>query len=256
MTRKPGPAAATPEPAPGVAPLPVTLAFDGSASPAWEPIGVAGGDFDAFARYEGGALVVDVPAGHSWGKTGLLSVEPLLKLDPRIRQTPARIELQLDPSRPQNLNVALSTRKIADMWQDHRGWYSFTHIPERQVWVMGFRHSPYQGWSREVDAEWVAEKWNGKVRIDIGEGWTAMELPGGPRLYGSMGVGPYYHLYAVVQAHPPGEQKPASLVLRSVTTGMVTPAGMTAADRWSLLDDAAFEPARFLDTLFDDLETE
>lgn len=256
LTRKPGAAAPTPEPAPGVDPLPETVAFDGSPSPAWEPIGVAGGDFEAFARFEDGALVVEVPEGHSWGKTGLLSAEPLLKLDPRIRQTPARIELQMDPARPQNLNFALSTRKIADMWQNHRGWYTFTYIPERQVWVMGLRHSPYQEWSREVDAGWVAENWDGRLRIDVGDGWTAMEIPGGPRLYGTMGVGPYYHLHGVVQAHPPAEQKAASLTLRSITTGMVTPDGMSAADRWSLLDDETFEPGQFLETLFDDLETE
>jgi hypothetical protein len=77
LDRKPGPAAQAAGPAAGVEPLPVETVFDGSMSPAWEPISVAGGKFEELARIEGGAPRVDVPEKSSWGKTVLLSAEPL-----------------------------------------------------------------------------------------------------------------------------------------------------------------------------------
>ena len=47
--------------------------FSGALDARWEKLQAAGGDFAAFAKLEPGALVVDAPAGHSWGHTGLVS---------------------------------------------------------------------------------------------------------------------------------------------------------------------------------------
>jgi len=47
--------------------------FAGSLDAGWEKVEVAGGDFANFAHQEQGALVVDAPAGHSWGRTGLVT---------------------------------------------------------------------------------------------------------------------------------------------------------------------------------------
>ena len=249
MRRTLGPDAAPPDPAPGVAPLPSETVFAGVADPRWEPIGVAGGNFDSFARYENGALVVDVPAGNSWGKTGLLSAEPIVILDPRVRITPSRIELQLDPATPENLNVALSGHKLADMWLDHQAWYTLSYVAERDIWVMGVRSSPYHDWSREIDPAWMAEHWDGRVSIDVGDGWTAIAMPGGPRLYAAVPVDVGNALYAVVQAHAPGDGKAAALTLKSIKAGLATPAGMSEIDRWDLVDDNDFDPDAFLSDL-------
>ena len=249
MHRTPGPDAAAPDPAPGVAPLPFAAIFAGVADPRWEPIGVAGGNFDSFARYADGALVVDVPAGNSWGKTGLLSAEPIVTLDSRVRIAPARIGLQLDPAIPQNLNVALSGRKLADMWLDHQAWYTLSYVAERQIWVMGIRSSPYHDWSREIDPAWMAAHWDGRVSIDVGDGWTTIDLPGGPRLYATAPVAVGNSLFAVVEAHAPGDGKAAALTLKSIRAGLATPAGMTEIDRLALVDDDAFDPDAFADAL-------
>ena len=248
-----GPDAAPPDPAPGVAPLPFEAIFDGVADPRWEPIGVAGGNFDSFARYENGTLVVDVPEGNSWGKTGLLSTEPIVTLDLRARITPARIELQLDPTAPENLNVALSGHKLADMWLDHQAWYTLSYVAERDIWVMGIRSSPYHDWSREIDPAWMAEHWDGRVSIDVGDGWTAIAVPGGPRLYAAVPVDAGNALYAVVQAHAPGDDKAAALTLKSIKAGLATPAGMSAIDRWRLADNDDFDPDAFLTDLHAEL---
>lgn len=251
LHRRAGAAASQPAPAPGVEPLPAREVFAGAPSPAWEPIGVAGGNFDAFARYGGGALAINVPAGNSWGKTGLLSAEPLVRLDERVRLTPTRIELRLDPAVPENLNVALSGKKIADMWLSHLAWYSFTYDGERGVWVMGIRLSPYQEWSRDIDAGWMAEHWDGRLRIDVGDGWTALAIPDGPKVYATAPAGPGYALFAVIQAHAPEEGKAAQLTLKRVDVGLATPTGMDADSRWALLEPEDFDPNAFLSDLSD-----
>ncbi len=249
MHRTLGSGAGAAEPAPGVAPLPFETIFAGIADPRWEPIGVAGGNFDSFARYENDALVVAVPEGNSWGKTGLLSAEPIVRLDARVHVTPSRIELQLDPATPENLNVALSGHKLADMWRDHQAWYTLSYIAERDVWVMGIRFSPYHDWSREIDPKWMAAHWDGRVWIDVGEGWTAIEMPGGPRLCATAPIDVGYFLYAVVEAHAPGDGKAAALTLKSIKAGLATPAGMSEIDRMILVDDDAFDPDAFADAL-------
>jgi hypothetical protein len=249
LDRKSGPAAQTARPAAGVLPLPVETVFDGSMSPAWGSISVAGGNFDAFARFEGGALRVDVPEKHSWGKTGLLSAEPLIRLDDRVNRTPARMELILDPAVRQNLNVALSSRKIADMWQHHSAWYTFSYLPYRDRWVMGIRSSPYQAWSCEIDPAWMAEHWDGQLRIDIGVGWTELSIPGGPKVRADINSGAYYDFHATVVAHAPKEHAPATLALKRITLGYVTPDGMNATDRWQLLSKEEFDANGFLEDL-------
>ena len=249
LEQRPGPQKPAPEPAEGVAPLPVETVFDGRENPAWKPIGVAGGDFTAFARYDDGALRIDVPEGNWWGKTGLLSVDPLVRLDRRVWTTPTRIELQLGTDRPQNFNFALSTKRLADMWHDHKAWISLHHVADSNRWSLSMRSSPYGSWSRAIDGDWMEENWDGRVWIDIGSEWGAVELPGGPRIRGPLPVGNKQHLFAVVQAHSPADGEAAQLDLRRVTLGLVTPEGMTAADRWGLLDDTVFDAEAFLDDL-------
>ncbi len=115
-------------PAPGVKPLPMETVFDGTMGTAWEPAQIAGGDFAAFARFEDGALKVDAPKGHSWAKTGLLSTAPVVKLDHRVTMAPTRLTLTLDPTQRQNLVVALSGDKVAEMWPGHVVWFTFSYL--------------------------------------------------------------------------------------------------------------------------------
>ena len=42
---------------------------------------------------------------------------------------------------------------------------------------------------------------------------------------------------------------PARIALREIERGIVTPPGMTAIDRWTLLDEEAFDPDAFADAL-------
>jgi hypothetical protein len=238
-----------PGPAPGVDPLPMAVVFDGTLSPAWEPVGIAGGDFDAFARPSPEGLHINVPAGNVWGKTGLLSAAPLVTLDSLSSRTPTRIDLALDPGIGDTLNVALSWEKTPEMWPSHLAWYTLMPDPRRDVWVLALHSGGAAEWSREIDGGWMRDHWNGHVLIDVADGWTRISLPDGPSLRAPVSFGAPQAHYATILAHAPREGAAARLTLRSVAVGRVTPEGMSALDRWELVDDAEFDPEGYLDDL-------
>jgi len=236
-------------PAPGVEALPSETVFDGKMTPRWETAATAGGNFEEFATVGGQALIVDAPAGNSWAKTGLLSAEPLVRLDRRVRTAPTRLKITLDPTREQNLVVALSLEKTAEMWPSKRGWYSLFRNPQTGNPFIEINTSPYEIWTREIDPAWMDEHWNGELVIDIGNGWSAVSLPGGPIVRGRTETREGGAYYATFLAHAPKQGAEAHLALEMIETGVATPPGMTALDRWSLLDADKFDPERFLEDL-------
>ena len=233
-------------PAPGVKPLPFETVFDGTMAKAWEPAQIAGGDFAKFARLQDGALLVDAPKGHSWAKTGLLSAAPLVALDHRVTIAPTRLVLTLDPAKRENLVVALASSKVAEMWPNHVAWFTFSYLPDKDRWVLGVHNSPYQDWSRLVDPAWMKAQWDGRIWLDVGNDWVAIRIPGGPAVRGAVPTREGVAYFATVLAHAPVENEAATLTLRRIERGIVTPPGMTAAERWTLVDDGAFNPDDFL----------
>ncbi len=236
-------------PAPGVDPLPMEMKFEGTMTPAWEPVGLAGGDFGTFATPSEDGLQIEVPEGNGWGKTGLLSTAPLVTLDELSSRTPTRIDLELDPAVENTLNVALYWDKTPEMWPSHLAWYSLMPDLRRDVWLLGLHSGVAAEWVREVDGTWMRDHWNGHVFIDVAEGWTRISLDGGPSLRAPVSFGAPQAHYATIIAHAPREGEAARLVLQSVSVGRVTPPGMTAVDRWELIDDAQFDPEAYLNDL-------
>ncbi|MGB8813462.1 MAG: hypothetical protein WCC57_09770, partial [Paracoccaceae bacterium] len=170
----------------------------------------------------------------------------------------ARLDLQLDPKAEPAFNLALSRSKTPDMWPDHVVWFTLARPPGRDVWAMTLRTSPYQTWTREIDASWMEAHWDGRVQIDVGLGWASIALPGqnsrGPILRGEVPSMQGDALFATVMTHAAGENLPARLDLLDLQSGMATPPGLTAADRWTLVDDADFAPDAFLNDIAADLE--
>ena len=241
-------------PAAGVAPLPMAALFKGNASPLWEPISYAGGSFDAFASYDAKGLRIDVPAGNSWGVTGLQSVDPILTLDARNSRTPARIEVDIDPATNPNFVLALTTSRVPDLWPDHLAWISLMPQPGRDSWALTLHQSIYSQWTREVSGEWM-RAWDGRLIVETAPGWLSVRLPGGPVVRGIVPVAEGVPIYASLLAHAPAEGLPASLILRALRVGLSTPPGMSAADRWALLPDTDFNADDFLNDIAADLET-
>ncbi|MHB1101399.1 MAG: SH3 domain-containing protein [Devosia sp.] len=241
--------AAVSGPAPGVEPLPTVVLFDGSPNPAFEPGATAGGDFEAFARYEDGALVVEVPEGHGWGKTGLISVEPLVVLDERARETAVRLALKVDPARTSTFVLALSGDKAVEMWPSHQVWFTFAKLEDEDAYQLQIHAGPYNDRVRKFPAAWFDAYWDGRIEYDIAGDFGCVRIPDGPALCARVPVSVGNRLYATILAHAPAQGAATSLTLKEVTRGLVTPPGLTANRRWFFVDDDAFDPDQFLNEL-------
>jgi hypothetical protein len=236
-------------PAPGVAKLPVKTLFDGRNAPAWEPIGVAGGDFARFAKWGDGRLIVQTQEKASWAKTGLLSAAPVAPLDARLYQTPYRLTVQVDPKETSGFAVAIGPSKAPDMWPTDRLWTSLIRGVDGR-WILSIDRGGNRRWSRVVPRAFVEAEWDGRVVFDLHRNWTTVRLgEDGPLLSASTGFEVGQNLFMSIVSHPPLENLAARLTLEAVSGGWATPGGMTAAQRWPLLDDDAFDPAAFLNEL-------
>ncbi|MDP3960608.1 MAG: hypothetical protein Q8Q26_11230 [Pseudorhodobacter sp.] len=81
--------------------------FAGKVDAAWLPQASAGGDYASFAHEAGDALIVDVPAGHAWGTTGIASARPLVPVPPPGAPQAQRLRFRLDPDQTTGAFFAL-----------------------------------------------------------------------------------------------------------------------------------------------------
>jgi hypothetical protein len=233
----------------GVAALPVKALFSGVQSKAWEPIGVAGGDFARFARWGENRLIVETPEKASWAKTGLLSAAAVANLDYRFVQTPYRFTVQVDPGATSGFAVAVGLEKQPDMYPTTRMWASLIRETGDR-YRLSLDRNPSQTWARPVSRAFVESKWDGRLLIDLGPQWTSVRLgDNGPLVRAPTGFDPSSLLYMSIQSHPARENEPARLALLGISGQWVTPDKMTAAARWELLDNDAFDATAFLKDL-------
>jgi hypothetical protein len=94
--------------------------FAGEMSDSWVPYQADGGKFKDFAKLEQGMLVVDVPAGHSWGRTGMHSNASMV-FSPRGGSEGVRLSVLLDPQGTTDAVVSLvpAEAKTNDEWRYH-----------------------------------------------------------------------------------------------------------------------------------------
>lgn len=242
------------EPAEGVEPLDVETLFAGSAGGAWEPYNIRGADFAKHGRFEAGRLVAEVPAAaHSWPKIGIVSREPALTFNERILHTPYAVRVVCDRARTSGVEAVFRSAKTAEMDRGAEVLTSFVRHdtgPDAGNYVLSLsgEHSTYRTWSRRVDAGWVEANWNGVLEVRFGDGWVEAGLPGGPAIRGAdlrSGKGWGYHM--AVTACPSVKSGASALALEKITGGWVTPPGMSADERWNLVDDEKFDAGAFLD---------
>lgn len=232
-----------------VEPLPVKTVFDGKPSAAWEPIGVAGGDFARFATWDAGGLRIDVPEGNSWGKTGLLSAAPVVRFDQRLSRTAFRMIVSVDTQATDGFAVAIGPDRQADLWPTFRLWASLIRRADGN-WSLGLDWGGGKNWSRVVADEQVSRDWDGRLVIEFTSASSMVRLGDtGALIRAPFSFPEGYQLYASVQSHPPADSRPAHLMLRTITTQWITPPGLGEMERWGMLDDAEFDPTKFLDQL-------
>jgi hypothetical protein len=261
LERNAGILLAEPRPAAGVAPLPVNVLFDGKPGDLWELASAYGPAFNQYSKFENDQLVVEIPKNKTqWGKVGLLSNEPVLKLDDRTMSTSHKITVKVDPKKTSGFQIMFNGRKVAAMWGQHmQAAVSFIRITEGEAagkHVLGLRkdNGPYRVWGRTVDSQWVDKNWDGVLEIENGDRWMAVHIPGGPSLRGSeFGLTKGSEMFMTVYAHPEKNGRASQLALERIESEWVMPDGMTRMDRWIYVDKEDFDANKFLDELATDV---
>lgn len=101
-------------------PQPAESLFDGSLGEQWLELSANGGNFKEFARIEDHMLIVDVPKGNKWGKTGIRSANPLIKMPENEEKFAKKLTFSFDPSRSSDFVFAL----IPSNWDGNLEWRS------------------------------------------------------------------------------------------------------------------------------------
>lgn len=108
-----------PMPAPGNA----AAIFPAANPDIWREKASGGGDFAAFAALRDDGLHVSVPAGHSWGVTGLVTGRPVLGLpDGNDTPAPERLRGTVDPTASDSFAVAILPDAEGDVWLSAIGY--------------------------------------------------------------------------------------------------------------------------------------
>jgi hypothetical protein len=126
----------TPTPDGGVLVIPpgtptISTVFDTlpTTTTTWIPIQAAGGDFAKFATVSAGRLVIDVPAGNSWGKTGVRSKDPIFEVTADMTTSPWSVLVDLDPAATSGAVVVLSPTAYDDIWTSQNFWMAWIRHP-------------------------------------------------------------------------------------------------------------------------------
>ncbi|MEZ5714892.1 MAG: hypothetical protein R3D85_06830 [Paracoccaceae bacterium] len=245
------------DPAPGIEPLGSEVLFNGLPHGAFDPIGIGGAAFDTFARYDGGALHVELPKKYQWSRTGLLSVDPVVVLDERVRIAPYRLRLDFDPVETDTFRVMLSPYRHEDMWEKRRLEATLVRETEgrrKGQYRMSLGSGYYNYWTRWIDAEKLMSGWDGGVEILVGDGRAEFALNGVTRLGGDgFGVGKGSELFMTVTTVSARPYGPAAMVLNRIEGGWASPPGMDALTRTQMVDDDEFDPEAFLNLIGSDL---
>ena len=188
--------------------------FDAGLSTAWEPVQVVGGNFARFASVGNGRLAVSVPAGNSWGKTGIMTRAAIFPLNAEMASRPLKLAFDFDANNTTGYIIALSQAKDADVWRVQNAWFHWG------------RSTPQQGTAYLVNTQNSADKGGDcKTSLRAPDRVTLAVRPGNVEATTSDGSkitagiswlreGVPFYLY--VFSHPWNQNEAASFVLKSV----------------------------------------
>ncbi len=234
-------------PAAGVPALPAPAPiFAGAESADWKPFAAHGGDFAKFARWGGGALAVEVPEKRVWATAGIISEKPILPIPRLSGRAPALLKVALDPARSKSALILVNRGPTPDIWLQQVIWALWKGRPDGGGRLtLSLCASPHRLFAMEIPPGW-----DGRMEIEASHLYAVARLAPGWTIGGyadCLHEGQSYHVSALAQ--PDVENAPASIALRRVEVGRVTPDGMTALDRLEYLDAKEFRPDEFLDVV-------
>jgi hypothetical protein len=231
-------------PAAGVPPLPEKPAFPDSSG--WAPYARAGGEA-GFLQPSASGLNVEVPAGRSWGWSGLASTTPLMDVPQKAEFAPRRLRIAVDPAKTTSFVVALTeARAPGDPWGASAVWL---HVKSDLTGATSVTLSNCASSVRNFTMT-APKGWDGRLDLTIAPGAVEAGLDERWRIAGYSAcimTGVKYHV--AIFASAPVENQAARLALTSVVVDRVSPPAMTAADRFELVDETDFDPKAFLRAL-------
>ncbi len=187
------------------------LLFGGVLDDRWQPVSVAGGNFDAFAKFADSMLIVDVPDGNAWGKTGIRSTRPLVVLNKA--GTTKILRFVLAPAATMSFALSIAASDEADEWSAHDVRFAWSrnadgaagtatlHLRRTVVRQIRTGAEAPQEVSFRVDP-------SGAIAVILPDGtWLEARIPDG------IAAGGYY-VHAV--AHAPEADKAARFALKRI----------------------------------------
>lgn len=244
---------------PGVQDIDLIPLFDRQLNDKWEKIENSAVAFAKFARQTPDGLhMAKLPEdGHST-RIGLLSRDPIVKLDKRLLRTDHKVELVFDQKDLTGVRVFLSPYKKHEMAGDAPLQVFLEEIrqgPQAGQFRFILRHSYYGYWRRVVERGWIENEWDGRLTILISNGKSSAQLGKDVTLTGpNEGIHARGALFMSVTAGQEQAYEHGSFTLQSVRAGWAMPQLMTQSERWTLLDDEEFDAQQYLKALAQDIE--
>jgi len=188
----------------------------------WDPVAVVGGDFGRFARFESGRLVVDVPHGNSWGKTGVQSKQPIFTVDRSFAAQPGLILIKTDPTLTTGFVITLASSWHNDVWVLQTVWVhvvSATDEGEGSVVFINTQGPEKYGSDGLLPIKPVkAPEW---VGLKVYPGKVALQVSGmdSPAVIDMGWISEGTPVYLQVFSHPRAEGGPAAVAIDQIQVG-------------------------------------
>ncbi|MBM9519211.1 hypothetical protein JWG39_05175 [Desulforhopalus vacuolatus] len=96
------------------------ILFDGKLEDQWLELSASGGNYSEFAQIKNNALVVDVPEGNSWGKTGIRSRNELFTFPDKNKAEAIKLTFDIDVKESSDFVYAV----IPGNWDGNLEWRS------------------------------------------------------------------------------------------------------------------------------------
>jgi hypothetical protein len=193
--------------------------FDQGLRNVWTPISAAGGDFPRFGRVEKGKVLVSVPAGNSWGKSGVRTLQPLFKVEDTMNANPMQIVLDFDPNNTAGYIAAIAPESHPDVVHAIQTWFHWYRRPngEAGMYIRNFRTGQSASLPPAAKTPTTAPQ---QVIFSVRPGNVEVSTSSGEKLVMLQEwLRPGTPVYLHVHSHPGPEGEPASFALETVTVG-------------------------------------
>ena len=183
----------------------------------WQKIETAGGSFKNFAKFETGAFTVNVPAGNSWGKTGIKSEHFFLPVTETMSKYPTVIQFELDSARSKGFRLALTNNNSSqDPWNVPCLWTGFSIDAKANKGTYYFQDNPAANtiYKDAKDLSPTPPSW---VKITVKPGYMKVETSLGQSFDGNFAwlkAGTQLYLYAFT--HPYIDGQASSMCIKKI----------------------------------------